>query len=324
MDEDDFRYPGGWPVGDVNVPYAELADHLVYAACLHARRAVLDRHAMSLLSLLDAASSCGAAVELLAKACIAKVEPALLAAPASRDGAPPTSSLLHLRGHADRVTGSAVRDVATIMVKPAIQLASDLHRRITVTPKQLSLVLDVRNAAVHLGLVQDDLLVEAVVLMATFVDQALPALDETPDEFWTPQVAKLVRSLLDERSGEVAKVVHELIAQAGQHYRTTFGRLDEPSRTVLVSVMEANKPSGGLDASQTRCPACDHMGWVIVDVDVDVEPMGGGEYDSHEYLFTKGFECPVCGLLLEPEMFEAAGIDTTDKSSEGSDDLGDL
>jgi len=158
-------------------------------AALHAHRAVLNRHETSLLDLLDAAVSAGTAVELLAKACVAAVEPALLAASSPGRGSPETQSILRLRGHRGRVgDSSAVRDVSTVFARQAVALAAELHAEITISPRELTLLFDVRNAAVHLGRVQDDLLLEAVVDMARFAEQALAALGQDSDGFWTPHV----------------------------------------------------------------------------------------------------------------------------------------
>lgn len=311
--EDDFLDPTGWPVGDVNVPYEDLREHLLHAAALHARRAVLQRGSSRLLDLLDAAGSVGAAIELASKAAIAAVEPALLAAPARAEAGPPTRAIMHLRGHRSRVTDSAVNEVATIMVRPAIQLAGELHRRITIPAKQLDPAIQVRNAAVHMGLVQDDLLLEAVQLMARYLEQVVSALEEDRTHFWTEHVAALVTALLDERRDAVATLARDLIAQAAATYDRRWGQLEGALKESLISLAEAQRPAWGADAVDHPCPVCGRRGWLVVDLDVDVESIGGGQYEaSGEYAFIAQFECAVCGLELEPEMFAAAGIDEMD------------
>lgn len=137
--------------------------------------------------------------------------------------------------------------------------------------------------------------------MARFVEQALTALDEDPVRFWTEKIANLVRSLLDERSDQIARVVHELIAQAAQRYETTLGRLDAASRTAVVAVLEAKAED---DVRPHRCPACGHHGRALIGSELGEE--------GWRWLWIRGFECPVCELELNEEMLHAAGIDMED------------
>lgn len=72
--------------GEYAVPATALASFLRDAAGHHARRAVRCESTASEFELLDAAISVGVAVELVAKALVATVHPALPVRAGSRDG----------------------------------------------------------------------------------------------------------------------------------------------------------------------------------------------------------------------------------------------
>lgn len=300
---------GGWPVGFHDIPHTDVPDHLLNVAALHARRAVLGRAADDLLELLDSATSAGVAVELIAKAAIARIEPALLAAPPTRSGTA-VRSVLYLRGHREYVSGSPIDEVSTITARTAIQTVLELHSGSTPPPKAVAHVLDVRNAAAHLGIVDKTKLVDAVNAMAVYVNQVLVALAEDTVAFWGPQVNELVLALLDKRSDELGRAVKELIARAGAEYNRRYAGLESTGRATILAAVSAIRPSWGEDAVREPCPACEQEGWLVIDVDQDVEPVGGGQYEAGpEYPYIAGFECPVCGLSLDLEMLELAGID---------------
>jgi len=105
-----------------------------------------------------------------------------------------------------------------------------------------------------------------------------------------------VKSLLDDRSDQIARVVHELVAQAARQFEMTVGRFDRASRAVSA-MLEAQAPTAGVTRT---CPACSHQGRVLIATD---------EVEGFSYGYLAGFLCPVCGLELEADMLEAAGID---------------
>jgi len=183
---------------------------------------------------------------------------------------------------------------------------------VTATPKKFGPLLDVRNAAAHLGLVDDDKLQEAVRLMAQFVEQALAELDLDREDYWSPQMMRIVDGLLAARRDEISQLAHELIAQAAAAYREWSRQLGAEQFRALVEMAEARTLDAELVTVNHPCPACDNVGWVLVSHESEYERVGEDEYDVTHYSYAAGFACPVCGLNLDSEMLEPAGIDYLD------------
>jgi hypothetical protein len=127
-----------------------------------------------------------------------------------------------------------------------------------------------------------------------------------------------VLSLLDQKRTEVGHQVAAKRARARRHlteledrlgeelFEETTDRLEEQATFVL------DPDNFGMDlyAVDARCPECGSKGRlfgrvdVSPEVDFDVEPMGGGHYDSVPYgyyaitLSPQAFACGVCRLTL--------------------------
>ena len=296
-----------WPIGERGRPSAELAEHLFDVAALHARRAVLTATAAEPIQLLDAATSVGAAIELIAKAAVATVEPSLIA---GHSDASPTRTILLLRGDLERAAGwSLARDIRTVPAKTAVLIASEVHQSLTTTPKAVALPFAVRNAALHLGIVEPDELTEAVAIMASYTRKVLRALGRDPIAFWSPQILPLVTTLLDARATALEHAALAAVARAADEYARTLGRSTDDGTRAVIAALEVQQPPHEVYAVTQTCPACGNDGWVVIDMGVEVEYSPDGPSDLFTYPYIAGFVCNVCRLNLESEAFPFVGLD---------------
>lgn len=157
------------------VQHDRLRQLLAIAARHHARRAVLGSASERLTDLLDAAVSCGSAVELIAKTLIASTTPALFADKGDRD------SVLILAGHGERATRTPT-DLRSVTAVEALKIVHHLHKEVPVGLPDV-LPLRVRNAATHIALVDARELRRAIVRMGQMIAAALPILDLDPEPF---------------------------------------------------------------------------------------------------------------------------------------------
>src|SRR6476661_2555388 len=151
-----------WPAGQSIVPNSGLKWVLADSARWHARTTLANFASNNRNELLQAAISCGTAVELLVKATCASVSFSLLAKDGDRD------SLLMLSGNG-RITTVAATSMKSILGQDALFLAKRLHKDIP-TVVERAPVFVVRNAAAHMALVDADELHQAVKQMVRIID----------------------------------------------------------------------------------------------------------------------------------------------------------
>ncbi|MGV8977249.1 MAG: hypothetical protein ACOH17_04325 [Cellulomonas sp.] len=302
---------GGWIRGNTVVPADQLSLLLREAAQHHARRALVLHTSTDDFDLLDAAAFAGSAVELIAKACIATVEPAALAKPVGTgDGFAVAEHVMRLRGHGVRLTKSPLNRVVTIDASVALAISGKLFAQLTPHSQSAASALEVRNDALHLGLVEPGLLRTAVAAMTNFARAALPVLGVEDEAFWgTATQVNTAATILQARADELAEIVENKIERAQHRYGYLIGRLGaDESRHVVRGLEERGIAASG-SGYGAQCPACDNRGWVEVEADYDVESDGeGGHVGFQTDSWVAGFHCPVCDLTLDSEEAAEAGF----------------
>lgn len=301
----------GWVRGSTVQPAGNVVPFLRDAARHHARRALRLYKSTDPWDLLDAGADAGGAVELLAKACVATVEPALLAK-GSGGGLGPAETVLRLRGHGHVLDPSREPKIVTLDASVALDIAARLFPKLAKASTGAHAALEARNDALHMGVAVTDRVDAAVAGMARYAELALPLLNLNPEAFWGDEDdAAAAGRAVDARTTHVAEVAEAKIQLAAKRHAQFLLRLtaDEAANVVAALLAKHQERLEGRAGFPERCPACENWGWVDLDADFDVEPDGDG---GHVYFQTgewvDGFECPVCHLELTGEECEEVGI----------------
>lgn len=158
-----------------------------------------------------------------------------------------------------------------------------------------------------------------MLLDALALCQAMLAhLGEPEDAFFGDHHAS-VKGLLDEKRSEVGHRVAALRARARRTLTDLEEKLGTPVFAETVATLESRAPfdlptsefARGLVSMDEKCPECGSKGRLFgelsvdSEVDYDVEPLGGGQYESIAmgYYYVLGlvperFACSVCRLRL--------------------------
>lgn len=294
-----------WPRGEELVSHAELSRMLLQSARFHARRALTQFLSGDDDELLDAAASTGTALELMAKALLASIESGLLA-----DRGDPDSVLRFAdKGHLAHSPPSRTRTRSASEVlglvrrlRPAFRWAQGDER-----------ALQVRNAAVHLGIVDATELRSAVKIMCRAVDDMVRSYGEGDrTAFWGDTALPLADQLLDEAASEVKQEVAAKVAAAGARLARMISGLSPESAEVLLRLQSGSPPRTSAEHIESAaCPVCHQQGWLLCTVDrgaveweVDEDGVpSGATVDLTAW--PEAFECPVCRLDLDfPELAE--------------------
>jgi len=240
----------------------------------------------------------GTALEHLAKACLAKRSPALLA---ELKGEPAVSSLIGLL----HIKGAAVpARIRTVGLSEALTRARLFVRSKMADKDDLQLLTNMRNGIVHAA---EDTEVEERIL-AAFAQQAnalLTDLGRDHGDFWRGQLA-VVDALLKDASDKVAHRVEVRLAAATamlERRRATDGE-------AVINLLRAASKSAPLTGAQRlhACPVCDSFGiatgehtvdWEVTDWDKET---GQATHAEGVVWFTaQAFHCQVCGLHLDSQ-----------------------
>lgn len=294
------KYPGTWwPVGEHVVEYKELKRLLARSSQWHARQTIRFFTSTELDELLQAAVSAGTAVELLAKAYLASINCALLADRGHRD------TVLLLGGHGAMTTVRPLH-MKTIGAVEALDLVKYLHKDFPwLSRDQVS--LHVRNAAIHMALVQSDELRAAVVQMTRIIESLLALLALERESFWGPDEVSVVDYLMDEAQTEIARIVAAKKAAAQRRLDDLLSGLRDESRQIILAALSSKGPSVYTDHEEPYpCPVCDQRGWLSCTVERGTgRHMPAGEGTdvvlASRSAYPVTFDCPVCELSLEDE-----------------------
>lgn len=214
----------------------------------------------------------------------------------------------------------------TVGLKEVLRRLEQLLGGLPLDAKRRGRMVEVRNGGMHVGtpaqsrhVLQDALAVSAVLL---------DRLDQDARSFYGDHQASATQ-LLDAKRSEVGHRVAAKLARARGHLNELEDRLggevfDEATATLEKRAPEALDPDDfGIDfwGVDARCPECASGGRLFgrvdvePDVDFDVEPLGGGQYEAVPVggwvvtLYPQVFACHVCRLVLSgPEELAECGL----------------
>jgi hypothetical protein len=285
------------PAGGTSAPLGDLSYLLARSARWHARRAIASFASQDLDELLQAGTSAGTAVELLAKAYLATINPSLLADRGDRD------TLLLLCGSSAAVNLNAL-SMRTIGAETALRLVQHVHAAFPPFEQQ-PLVLRVRNAAVHMALIDKAELRGAVLQMSRMTESLLTELGVDRDHFWGDHGKPVVNSLLDAARTALQHAVAAKMAAAGERLNRLTQDAPPRARAAILAAL-SGRLTGSSDFDAPRaCPVCAQQAWLICSIEQEgtvrykisenATPLA--ETDLVAYPFV--FECPVCELQLD-------------------------
>lgn len=301
-------------------PFDTLPARLWEASASSARYAVSHYAHSDTQVLIRAALSLGHATEQLIMACVASVDPALLA-----DGKLPAARYALSKGNATGVLD--IHSLRTITWGEGYTLLRQIDPKLK-EPHDIKFVMETRNAAAHIALVDSADLAEAVVRLAHAVGQ-LHALVPTfvEDDYWGPAHLSVVTGLRDARADKVKMDLDAKLLAATEYFEALFPSMSAADRETVLVTMEARKPTRTVSGSDDdvwerhECPACARSGYLhyAVEQQEDFEEIPdhdkyGNVENVHVVVSVEwipfAFECPVCGLdLEEDEVVLVDGID---------------
>jgi hypothetical protein len=293
---------GYWPQGGSGKhSYENLDAALRWNAGWHAKRAVTLYTSSDGHDCLSAAVSTGCAVELLTKAYLASIEPTLVVA--DRDDG---QSILVLAGRQDQASIGPT-SVRSRLAVDCLSVAKKLHPALRWNPKTDSGVLNVRNAACHLGLVDMSELTAAIKIMVRIVEDLIAAMALPRDKFWGEHTVGVVDGLLDEAAKEVAVAVNAKVVRARLHLEAITGSLPQTATQAFLEALAGTVPHVFSDHEEPQtCPVCGYRGWLICGEDRG--PVQWEEQDDGSRIafvertaFPIAFDCRVCNLELEAD-----------------------
>ncbi|MGN7970207.1 hypothetical protein [Microbacterium sp. 22296] len=301
-------------------PFDALPKRLWDASASSARYAVSHYADADDQVLIRAALSLGHAAEQLIMACLATIDTALLA-----DGKIATSRYALSKGNA---TGALnIHTLRTTTWGEGYSVLRQVDPKLG-EPHDIKFVMETRNAAAHIAMVDSADLAEAVVKLAHTVGLLhglLPGFVE--DDYWGPTHLPVVTGLRDARADKVKLELDAKLLAATEYSASLFPAMSEADRETVLITMEARKPTrtvSGRDGDvweRHPCPACNRSGYLHYALEHQDDHEEIPEYDSDGHVegvyvevsvewIPLAFECPVCNLDLdEDEVVLVDGID---------------
>jgi hypothetical protein len=232
------------------------------------------------------------------------VHPALLA-----DKGCDIDTLLHLVGRRDLATRShyAIRTVSAIDACKRVRYLLPGFRYNEQTD---NLLFVVRNGASHLGLAGD--IRQALRIMVRLTDAILEGLECSRSLFWGNRQA-IVDTLRDESIDEAQTILSIKYEAARLNLLARLQGFSAAEEAAFKAIVAKGSHSTSDHEENYECPVCKSPGWLICrreydSVESNLDP------DDYEYVYTEpraypiAFECNVCGLELEWEEVQAAGM----------------
>lgn len=302
--------PPQWPGIGRTVPQSDLPKHLFRVASLHARRALAA--ASDDLSILDRAVSIGTSVELLGKAALASISPALLAEDRQ------SRHLLQFVGVGQLVPAKARTRSGTDCLTLLKQCDSFDYNS-----ERDSVVFDIRNLATHLGCVDLTTFEPALTTMVALSEHVIAIISESDRSlnrisYWGEDFLTQVDERLKARAEAKRLMLEQLKAAARRELERLRSRgLDHDA----LSEWAERAPGGyyGDDDAWTRqtCPVCEYEGWLeysihrgAIEVEYDDEGRPGIPF-VEVLREPQEFECSVCGLRLGSDLLPLERMDET-------------
>jgi hypothetical protein len=253
------------------------------------------------------------AVELLVKAALARLHPALIADPKAE-----LDSLLHLLGLGRHATTreTAIRTINASAALDRVARVVDDHLK---APAAVRRVLDIRNGVVHIGehAPTDEALLADV---AQYVDGVLQSQGWDSDAYWGSS-ADAVAELVEGRAVALRLWYERRVEAARANLAAIVANMDEAATSAFLAAVTPPSASEPFDEWPVTCPACGNAGLANGEPDpdweadwdvADGEAYAAGAYVSAVNLDVRSFGCRACGLVLSGPALRLAELDRVD------------
>jgi len=302
------------PVGRAYATIGDLRHIIGRSARWHARTAISGFISKEPDEQLQAAISAGTSAELLCKAYLLTISPALIAEKGERD------SLLHLSGNG-HLARNDILGIKSIQLVDALKLVKHLHPAFPFKENGALPVSFARNAAIHMALFEAEHLRSAVIQLAQMTESLLGLLDLDRKAYWGERATVVVDSLLDEAAKRLEQIISAKVAVARSRLDTLKAGLPEGMAASILTSLAAGVNSYGRvsvvgdltlvgdDGVLQRCPVCNQDGLLqLVFNEPDEVDTPYGSYIKRDMTgYPRSFECWVCCLALEDD--ELGGFD---------------
>ncbi len=305
------------PAADLNPHHVRVPLRLYTAAQQAARTAIQFHASETEAEQLQAALAIGSAAEYLARAALANHDPLLLAAHTS------AKSLIML-SRANSTGPISPSDLRTIAISEVWTRLGQINTRLT--PEVLAAtkhVMNVRNAAAHMALVETADLEKAARALVSIIDALHPVGNRDEGDFWPDSLRDSVQLLRLNIATVAQRRAQAKIDLAREHYRSLLQGV-MPAERERTQVFLEDRGVHFVARERLRkesavCPACGRRGTVTYLVEEGEpehsfdETRGGMFVDygwSRVLSFSAAvFQCPVCDLQLSPDEFSGVDLD---------------
>jgi hypothetical protein len=260
-------------------------------------------------------------LEHLCKAYLHGMHPALLIE--LRNGQ--LDSLLHLVGHGDRARKA--RPPRTISGREALARVEHVLPNLNVPQELLAQLIDVRDGMVHVGFMSSSGIGELLTAFLQFSDQLHDELGSERQGRWGEH-AELAEALIARAQSQTEQETHRRIATA----RARFARFAEIPVSDLASDVAARAAEADASSDIRKAVYCVACGYPVprlsgrmwmdrpaADIDDPELPLmtvadladpvfTASPADTCIWWTGERFECPQCGLTLNAEHLEPAGL----------------
>lgn len=314
-DSQEFDPTSQWSFGYETFGNDRLPEHLLEVSANHAHAALRKSDSQNPFEWLEAAIHSGGAVELFAKYYLARINPVLLVDMKSIQN----HGLLYVLGQEIPESETRNRKVMTRSPLSCFELVKLLSSN-TLHRDELNTVLDVRNSAVHMGLVDRPELQRSLQSMVLLIDSLMPLTDVPRSKYWGQQLIRINKLASQEE-------LHERIAgklSAAKQAAKDLPAIDPQKLREALRVTSRDEglfdseeyPSGATYWYRQLCVACGRAGTVFC-IETISEPSQTFQGDAYvsEYADGISYLCHHCGLELtqrEMKQLNIGGSTTVD------------
>jgi hypothetical protein len=283
----------------------DASERMYWAASHHTRAANEKVRSLERYERMEAAVHAGAAVELMAKAILAKVDWRFLVH--EQEGHHVLLDALIDQG---KLSGQPRHQKlrTTLSAARAVEVVTRIREELRPHRQAADGALRARNAAAHAAVVEEDKLADCVTGGSDFVLAGVDCFGRSRDEFLGQRLAQVVQMEVKERSAALRDAARQKVETARRTYDRFVAQLPDDGASVLAQ-FGMREPPHGDHTEPFDCPACANRGWLTWNVEVEVEYEGPDDYSTSAYLDFIGFDCYYCGLRLSDHECEILGID---------------
>ncbi|NRH35831.1 hypothetical protein [Rhodococcus sp. MS13] len=309
-----------WSFGHKRFGNDELPGHLLEISNYHARAAISESTSTDARRWLNSAVHAGSAIEIFAKFLLARENPTLILEMKNASDL----SLLHTIGRSDVGNTDDAMNLQTRGPDSCFKLIAVIWGSDKVNQGCARRVLNARNAAIHLGLLDRAQLQEALIEFADVMTEMLRLAKVDEAGFWKSSQVRVERLSSDRSLHRRLKIK---LAESDR-CAATLGPVDEGA--VRLEMRRATEPSDLQDTMpdssvfmRSQCPGCGRVGRTYYSTS---ESAPEREFDGPLMIPTVaspvGFRCTTCNLALSLDElnqlnmaggFELAAREATDE-----------